>query len=216
MRDTKTLLGAVRVKAEDQGLVEALFSRFGVIDHDGDVTEPGFFEHGAPVKISAYNHGSWGGELPVGKGTIRVEQDRAVLEGQFFLNTTAGREHFEVVKELGPLGEWSYGFTIRPGGAREGEFNGQRVRILGATPDGQAGGEVTEVSPVLAGAGIGTQTLAAKHRGDLDAQFQAAKRRQLEDIERRFEREKRRAARLFAGTDPDTLFDRHLRRFEDL
>lgn len=147
----------VEVKDADQGLVEAIFSRFDVIDSDGDVTRPGAFTDGAPVRISAYGHGSWMGALPVGKGVIRVRDDVAILDGGFFLDTTHGRDHFEVVKQMGELQQWSYGYDVKR--FSFGEFEGEEdVRFLEEL-------EVHEVSPVLLGAGVDTQTLAVKSRG---------------------------------------------------
>ena len=96
----------LKITDADQGLVEAVFSTFNVIDHDGDVLLEGAFEDGAKVRISAYGHRSWMGSLPVGRGTIRAEKDRAVLEGQFFLSTEAGKETFEVIKQMDELQEW--------------------------------------------------------------------------------------------------------------
>lgn len=145
------------VKDADQGIVAAVFSTFDVIDSDGDVTRPGAFEAGAEVRISAYGHMSWMGELPVGKGSIRSTKTEAILDGQFFLETAAGRDTFTVVKELGPLGEWSYGYD--PVEYSFGEHEGQQVRFLDKL-------KVHEVSPVLLGAGVNTRTLVAKARGD--------------------------------------------------
>lgn len=149
--NTKTL--HVNVKDADQGLVEAVFSTFNVIDHDGDVTLPGAFTDGEEVRISAYGHASWGSALPVGKGRIRADSDRAVLEGEFFLNTATGRDTFEVVKGLGGLQEWSYGFDVVE--AESGQHDGKDVQFLKKL-------KVYEVSPVLLGAGIDTRTLAVK------------------------------------------------------
>lgn len=150
--DTKAL-GRVEIKDADQGLVTAVFATLGVVDSDGDVTVDGAFEDGAQVRISAYGHTSWGGALPVGKGAIRVVGKEAILDGQFFMDTTAGRDTFTVVKELGPMQEWSYGYDAAE--FSFGEQDGQRVRFLQKQ-------KVYEVSPVLLGAGIGTRTLAAK------------------------------------------------------
>ena len=155
--ETKAL-GPVEIKSEDQGTFEAVFSRFNVRDHDGDVTLKTAFNHGHRVKISAYNHGSWEGNLPVGVGEIHVTEDMAVVKGRFFMNTTLGRDTFHVVKELGDLGEWSYGFTVPEDGYEHGEFEGKSVRFLKRL-------NVYEVSPVLKGAGIGTQTLDVKGFG---------------------------------------------------
>lgn len=143
----------VEVKDPDQGLVEAIFSRFDVIDADGDVTRRGAFADGASVRISAYGHASWAGALPVGRGVIRVQDDVAILDGAFFLETAHGRDHFEVVKQMGDLQEWSYGFDVDRWSA--GQFDGREVRFLEALT-------VHEVSPVLLGAGVETGTLSVK------------------------------------------------------
>lgn len=152
--DTKTLR-RVEIKDADKGEVTAVFATLGVIDLDGDVTPPGAFENGAKVRVSAYGHASWGGALPVGKGTIREEGNEAIAELQFFMDTTSGRDTFTVVKELGELGEWSYGYD--PVEYAFGEQDGRRVRFLQKL-------KVHEVSPVLLGAaGPGnTRTIGAK------------------------------------------------------
>ncbi|MET7949225.1 HK97 family phage prohead protease [Micromonospora sp. NPDC005324] len=146
-------LSGVEIKDVDKGTVSAVFSTFDVIDSDRDVTRPGAFEDGAKWKISAYGHQSWMGVLPVGKGTVRTTGTEAILDGEFFMNTTQGRDTFEVVKQMGELQEWSY--SVHPTKHSYGEFEGQQVRFLEQLGAG-------EVSPVLAGAGIGTRTLDAK------------------------------------------------------
>jgi hypothetical protein len=146
-------LRRVEIKDADKGLVTAIFSTFDVIDSDDDVTLPGAFEDGAPWKISAYGHQSWMGALPAGKGTVRTTGTEAILDGQFFMNTTHGRDTFEVVKQMGELQEWSY--SVHPLQVSYGDFEGQQVRFLEKLDKG-------EVSPVLAGAGVGTRTLAVK------------------------------------------------------
>lgn len=150
--DVKSLTG-VAIKDADRGLVEAAFAEFNVEDSDGDVTLPGAFTDGAPVRISAYGHKTWEGLLPVGRGVIRVKGNDAVMEGKFFLNTTAGRDTFEVVKEMGDLQQWSYGYDAMD--TYRGEFKGRTVRFLPKQV-------VHEVSPVLLGAGKSTRTLAVK------------------------------------------------------
>jgi HK97 family phage prohead protease len=150
--DTKALAG-VRIKNADKGEVEAVFASYNVEDKDGDVTLPGAFVDGAPVRISAYQHKTWDGLLPVGRGVIRVNGDDAVLDGRFFLNTTAGRDTFEVVKEMGDLQEWSYGYDALD--TYRGEHKGRNVRFLPRQV-------VHEVSPVMIGAGNTTRTLAVK------------------------------------------------------
>ena len=143
----------VEIKSADRGEVSAVFSTFNVIDSDGDVTLPGAFTDGAELVISSYGHTSWGGALPVGKGRIRMTAKEAIVDGQFFMDTTSGRDTFSVVKQLGPLGQWSYGYDVMD--SDPGVFNGTDVRFLKSLL-------VHEASPVLVGAGVNTRTLDAK------------------------------------------------------
>jgi len=147
----------VRIKNADEGTVEAVFSTFDVVDLDGDVTMKDAITDGAVVAISAYGHTSWNGALPVGKGRIRVEGNQAVLDGQFFMNTTGGRDTFETVKEMsaadGPGQQWSYSLTNVE--SEKGTVDGRTVNILRKI-------HVDEVSPVFKGAGIDTRTLSVK------------------------------------------------------
>lgn len=154
----------VAVKNVDLGEVEAVFSTFNVVDKDGDVTLPGAFREGQEVVISAYGHESWFGVLPVGKGVIRATKTEAILEGKFFLDTTAGRDTFTVVKNLAEagLGEWSYGYDIEE--SELGKHEDQDVQFLKAL-------NVFEVSPVLRGAGVDTRTLATKSDKTLQEQI---------------------------------------------
>lgn len=146
----------VVIKDASQGLVEAVFSRFDVVDKDGDITDRGAFTEGAAVVISAYGHKSWDGELPVGHGTIHEQGDVAVMRGQFLMNTTHGRDTFETVKALSAAGiqEWSY--SLHEVQAEPDTVDGKRVRRIKKV------GLVKEVSPVLRGAGVDTLTLATK------------------------------------------------------
>jgi len=150
-------LSRVEIKDADKGQIEAVFATLDVIDKDGDVTLKGAFTDGAPVAISAYGHTSWKGQLPVGKGRIRETKSEAILEGQFLMNTTHGRDTFETVKALadddGPGQEWSY--SLRDVVSERGTFKGEQVRFLKSI-------NVHEVSPVLVGAGVDTRVLAVK------------------------------------------------------
>jgi phage head maturation protease len=143
----------IEVKSADAGQVTAVFSTFDVLDSDGDITLKGAFTEGAEAPISAYGHTSWGGALPVGKARLRTSGKEAILDGQFFMDTTHGRDAFLTVKQLGGLGQWSYGYRVLD--ASFGEVNGQDVRYLKSLA-------VDEFSPVLVGAGVNTRTLATK------------------------------------------------------
>lgn len=150
-------LSRVEVKDAARGEVTAIFSTFDVVDSDGDVTLAGAFDEGTVVPISAYGHTSWQGAPPVGKATIHTTAKEAILEGQFFMDTQGGKDTFTAVKELGALGQWSYGYD--PVEFHFGDHDGKDVRFLSKL-------KVHEVSPVLLGAGVGTRTLSAKSLRD--------------------------------------------------
>lgn len=149
---TRTKSAQVEIKSEDQGLVSAVFATFDVIDADQDVTRKGAFGE-QDVVISAYGHTSWLGAVPVGRGKTRETSEGVIMDGEFFIDTATGKDTFAVVKRLGDLQEWSYGFDITK--ESYGEHDGQKVRFL-------EGLSVHEVSPVLKGAGVGTRLLSAK------------------------------------------------------
>jgi hypothetical protein len=146
-------LQRVEIKNAAKGEVSAVFATLNVVDDDDDVTPNGAFEDGAEVIISSYQHTSWGGALPVGKGTIRETKSEAVLDGQFFMDTQVGRDTFTVVKQLGARQQWSYGYDVLD--SDRGTFDGRDVRFLKRL-------KVHEVSPVLVGSGVNTRTLAVK------------------------------------------------------
>lgn len=146
---------SVEIKDAEKGIVRAVFAKLGVKDLDDDFTPDGAFGKQS-VKVSAYGHESWMGALPVGKGTISEEKGEAVADLQFFMTTNHGREHFEVVKEMGDLQEWSYGFDVVETGEVTEALREKGVRrVLKKL-------KVHEVSPVLRGAGVDTRTLAVK------------------------------------------------------
>jgi len=140
------------VKLDDAGTIELAFSQLNVIDSDGDVTLPGAFPS-KDVPMSAYGHTSWDGALPVGRGTISEDNGWGVFKGQFFMDTTAGKDTHATLKGLGTLAEYSYGYKVLDGGP--GTHDGKPVNFLKSL-------DVFEVSPVLKGAGVGTHTLAIK------------------------------------------------------
>jgi Caudovirus prohead serine protease len=133
------------------GQATAIFSRFNVVDLDGDITVPGAIPDGTRAVVSPYNHSSVvAGHLPAGRATIRTDHEKAVAEVEFFMTTEQGRNAFETVRELGELGEWSYAFKILDDDFGPGP-DGGRVHYLKSL-------DVFEVSPVLRGAGIRTAT----------------------------------------------------------
>jgi hypothetical protein len=136
------------------GEVSALVATLGVVDLDGDYATAASFTDGQEVIISPWNHGSVAhSQLPVGKGQLRVDSSRVTVEAQYFLMTAAGREAFQVVKEMGPAQEWSYGYRVLDQGPIY--IDGEQVNHLKQV-------HVFEASPVWMGAGIATRTLSAK------------------------------------------------------
>lgn len=155
----KTFRAPIELKADgEEGTFRSVFARFNVIDLDGDVTRPGAFEDGQEVVVEGWNH-DYG--LPPGKGVIHSDDQEAWIDGAFFVDTTAGRDHYLTLKALGGLEEWSYTFDIER--AEQGDFEEQggqvrEVRFLDAL-------DVWGVAPVTRGAGIGTRTLSLKTAG---------------------------------------------------
>jgi HK97 family phage prohead protease len=163
MHDVKHITTTGEFKADGPtGSLRAVISTFDVVDMDGDVVAASAFTDGQAVPL-VWAH-DW--SRPIGKGAIRVEANRAVFDGQLFLDTADGVNAFNTIKGMGDLQEYSWGF-----------------RILDAEPVSKGGGEarcitkaeVFEASPVLVGAaGRGrTRTLSLKGEG-LDYDTHAA------------------------------------------
>lgn len=164
---------ALEITNEDRGEVEAVFARYKTVDMDGEYVLPGAFEDGAPVRISAHEHTSWGnrgGRLAVGRGIIKTTESDARLVGHFFMNTSHGRDHFETVKGLGELQQWSYHLRRLEKGPPSPELEALGVRqVLKKL-------YVHEVSPAFEGASVGTHTVSLKS-------YDAMLRREEEKLE---------------------------------
>lgn len=147
---------SIEVKDAEKGDVEAIIATLGVVDKDEDIITRDAIPEGSKVSMSAYGHDAVYGTAPVGKGTIRVEGNKAVFKGRMFLATTRGRETFEVLKEMGADQEWSFGFRILGAEVPSEEQRKQGARRILTKLD------AFEVSPVIVGAGVGTRTLGVK------------------------------------------------------
>jgi len=156
MTERKTFRAPIELKADgDEGTFKSVFAKFDVTDHDGDVTLPGAFENGQEVVVEGWNH-DYG--LPPGKGVIQSDKKEAWVEGAFFLGTSAGKEHYETLKALGGLEEWSYTFQIIDSSMETRDE--EKVRVLEKL-------DVWGVAPVTRGAGIGTRTVTLKQAANL-------------------------------------------------
>ena len=160
---------------EAEGQFRATFATLNVLDRDEDVTLPGAFKDGQEVRIARWGH-NWA-DLPVGKGVIHADEQSAWVDGEFFLDTTAGRDTYTTVKRLGDLQEWSYGFEILD--SELGQHEGKDARVLKAL-------DVFEVSPVMIGAGLNTRTDAIKaaRAGCPACESKAGRRNSAKDADR--------------------------------
>jgi hypothetical protein len=177
--DHKSAVAPIQWKGATTGRGRAVIATFGVVDKDGDVTLPGAMPIGKQVVISSYGHSSWQDALPIGKGTIGADQREAWVDFELFLNTPQGSAHYETLKALGELCEWSYGFTITDASFEpellERYGKGARRLILRV--------DVFEASPVLLGAGVNTRTESLKCAGcGAGSSLDAGTRAELEKI----------------------------------
>jgi len=153
--EQKSLRLELKAGDDAEGSFSATFATLGVVDHHGDVTLPGAFETRKEVLVGAYMHDIF--SLPVGKGVIRADEERAWIEGAFWLETGPGGDTYRTVKNAGGLMEWSYVFQVLE--ADHGPFDTGKgtvdVRFLKKL-------DVWSVDPVLKGAGVGTRTDSIK------------------------------------------------------
>ena len=157
-KEVKNIDFELKEDKESLGEVKAVFSVFNNIDSDGDVVLPGAiksgFNSGDVPMVWAHK---W--DMPIGKGKIKQDNDMATFEGKFFMDTESGKEAYNLVKSMGDLQQWSFGFRVMD--SEYGKFKkdandeGEDVRYLKDL-------EVYEVSPVLVGANQETFTMAIK------------------------------------------------------
>jgi HK97 family phage prohead protease len=152
-----------QLKEESEGKVSAVFSVFNSLDSDGDVVEPGAiksgFKSGNVPMVWAHK---W--DMPIGKGYITEDNDKATFTGEFFMDTESGQEAYKIVKNMGDMQQWSFGYRVNDSEygklKKDGSDNEEDVRFLKDLT-------VFEVSPVLVGANQETYTLAIKSNNDL-------------------------------------------------
>ena len=51
-------------------------------------------------------------DMPIGKGTIAQDDDKAVFKGEFFMDTESGKEAYNLVKNMGDMQQWSFGYKV--------------------------------------------------------------------------------------------------------
>lgn len=153
-------LDGLEIKDAEKGEIEAVIATLDVVDRDRDIIRPMAIKDGARVKLSDYGHSAAFGAAPVGKGTLRIEGNKVLFRGKYFMSTSRGSEAFKMMKEIGPdESEWSFGFHVEEDAAPdEADRKKGAFRILTKL-------DSFEVSPVLRGAGIGTRTVSVKAAG---------------------------------------------------
>ena len=130
----------------DKRYIEAVFSLFDTIDSDNDVTKANALKSGyTGNKVPlVWNH-DW--SKVIGRGIIETDNQKAVFKG-YFLNTEAGKEAYNTVKEMQDMQQFSYGFQVmKSSKGTHIDSKGEEVpvRVLEDV-------KVWEVSPVLVGA----------------------------------------------------------------
>lgn len=151
----------VEFKEQDgiEGKVQAVFSLFDDIDSDGDVVLPSAIKSGFdPVNDEVPMVWAHQWDKPIGRGKIVKDDSKAVFDGEFFMDTESGNEAYKLVKNMGNLQQWSFGFRVNDsefGKFKKDNEDETEVRYLKDL-------SVYEVSPVLVGANQDTFTMAIK------------------------------------------------------
>lgn len=155
MGNTRHKDGGRLLSLSDQGTLDAVFSTFGNVDADGEVvTREALLPWDGKSVPMVWGHDWRSLDAQIGKGTIRVDQGQARIDGQFNLNTPAGRNAYETVKFNGDLQQYSWGFQVTQTEYRIAPDGASRTHITGVVP--------YEVSPVLVGSNPITGTVAVR------------------------------------------------------
>jgi hypothetical protein len=157
------LFTAAAPPSEATGEIEVTWATLGVVDRDGDIILPEAVPAGKTVPIM-----QWGHRL----------SDLPIARGRLYLGTTAGKDHYEVLRERGASQEWSFSYYVTR--SSDDVVDGRAVRVIQAM-------DVLEVSPVLIGAGIATRTDSLKSAGRPLRDHAAGLRADLADMVERAE-----------------------------
>lgn len=171
---TVDILDTTETKAADGkplGMVKVLFSRYDVVDFDGDVTRRGSFEPliakvngGQPIPY-VFSHNSWSIENYLGTvTTIEDTDDGPVATAQLLLDDPAGAKAYALMAS-GALREHSYQYETKA--AHFEELDGQKVRVLDSL-------DAFEIGPCLRGANDQTDVIDVKTGQPLPRGQQAA------------------------------------------
>ena len=140
---------------DGKGYLKAVFATLDVVDKDFDIVHKGAIGK-QDVVISAYQHQSWKGALPLGKGSVYEMGNKAFFEGHFHHMTEDSRDTYNWLKYAPEMAEFSWGFTVKKYDFSDTDDGWFVMNIYEA--------KVFEVSPVLVGAGIDTGVVEMKSR----------------------------------------------------
>lgn len=140
------------VKSAPERRVSGVFASFGV-DSDNDLTDEHSIAPGQTALVSMWGHRAVDGERPVGTAEVWLDKNAKHygFNAQYF-STPSGTEAFEIVREGGPLVQWSYALQAKREPATYEGKSCHRLRSV----------EIIELSPVTRAAGVSTRTLSAK------------------------------------------------------
>jgi hypothetical protein len=175
----------------ERGEGEALFALWSPHeDHDGDLTEKGFFGNGVQEVFMLPHHLWTSGQPPIAKGIIYERPNGAVYEFKMNTETELGaawHSHFlfDLREGRAPQQQWSYGFRVKPDGSSPRPDGRKGRRLHASKADGSPGAIVIEVSPVTAAAQSRSRTLLAKTEG---APLTRAQREHFAALEMRLHR----------------------------
>lgn len=191
----------------DGGTFSARFATLNVKDHDGDVITTGAIGK-QDVKISQYNHGSWGegaDALPIGVGKVYEYGGQARVKGEFNLDNPAAAATYQTMKWLHSKGHsQEFSFALPDVDVEMRELDGEVLRHITRV-------SIPEVSPVMMGAGIDTALLSIKGRGMRLAEHIEAT---LEGIDALIARLGDVAEKRHADNKPSGISDTHMARVE--
>ena len=139
----------------EKGIISAVVGNIDVPDDDDDIIAPGAIGTQSVI-MSAYGHDVRLHRPPVGAGFVKEADDKAVYSGRVNREMDRGLETWKMLKFMHenevPI-EWSFGGKVIE--SEQIERDGKPYRLLKSI-------EIREVSPVLAGAGVETETLEVK------------------------------------------------------
>jgi hypothetical protein len=200
----------------ERGEGEALFALWSPHeDHDGDLTEKGFFGNGVQEVFMLPHHLWTSGQPPIAKGIIYERPNGAVYEFKMNTETELGaawHSHFlfDLREGRAPQQKWSYGFRVKPDGSSPRPDGRKGRRLHASKSDGSPGALVIEVSPVTAASQQLSRTLTAKTDGAPLTPTQLATARRIERWLGEMLAERRRAEQLEAKRLRLTFLERSI------